>query len=46
MASSDAHAAATEIEAAIAGMLEPRGRIISHLEPESEGEVDEDWEAR
>lgn len=39
-----AHEDATEIEAAIALLLEPDGRVISHLEPRSTGETDEEWE--
>lgn len=42
----DAHRAATEIEGRIAGMLEPRGRVISHLEPQSEEQTVEAWEGR
>lgn len=42
----EAHRAATEIEGKIAGMLEPRGRVISHLEPRSAEDVEEIWEGR
>jgi len=43
---SEAHRAATEIEGRIAGLLKPRGRVISHLEPESAAGVEETWEGR
>jgi cation diffusion facilitator family transporter len=42
----EAHQAATEIEARIAGMLVPGGRVISHLEPHSGERVVEAWEGR
>lgn len=41
-----AHDLATEIEAAVAAMLHPDGRVISHLEPRSVGHHDEAWEGR
>ncbi len=40
----DAHAIATEVEQAIAALLAPHGRVITHLEPESAEETDEWWE--
>jgi cation diffusion facilitator family transporter len=39
-----AHAAATGIEASVAGMLHPDGRVISHLEPRSAEHDEESWE--
>jgi cation diffusion facilitator family transporter len=42
----EAHRAATEIERRIAATLEPRGRVISHLEPRSAEDVEETWEGR
>lgn len=42
----EAHHAATEIESKIAGILEPRARVISHLEPRSAEDVEESWEGR
>lgn len=41
-----AHEAATEIEAAIAAILHPDGRVISHLEPKSAEHHEERWEER
>jgi len=41
-----AHEAATEIEASIAGLLHPDGRVISHLEPKSAEHQEELWEGR
>ncbi|GAA5478578.1 cation diffusion facilitator family transporter [Haloferula helveola] len=41
-----AHEIATEIEARIAAMLEPDGRVITHLEPRSAEHHEEDWEVR
>ncbi len=41
-----AHESATEIEARIAALLEPDGRVITHLEPRSAEHREEDWEAR
>ncbi len=41
-----AHRAATEIEACVAEMLEPDGRVISHLEPKSAEHQEERWEGR
>lgn len=41
-----AHQAATEIEGKIAGILKPRARVISHLEPRSAEDVEETWEGR
>lgn len=41
-----AHVAATEIEASIAGLLFPNGRVISHLEPRSAEHHEERWEER
>ena len=42
----DAHAAATEIEASVAELLHPDGRVISHLEPKSAEHHEERWEER
>lgn len=42
----DAHETATGIEAGIAALLEPDGRVITHLEPRSAENREEDWEAR
>jgi len=42
----EAHAAATDIEAGVAGMLHPDGRVISHLEPRSAEDAVESWEGR
>ncbi|MCH7228432.1 cation diffusion facilitator family transporter [Haloferula sp. A504] len=42
----EAHEAATEIEAGIAALLEPEGRVITHLEPRSAEDREENWEAR
>lgn len=41
-----AHEAATEIEASVAALLHPDGRVISHLEPRSAEHRNESWEAR
>ncbi len=41
-----AHEEATEIESGIAALLEPEGRVITHLEPRSAEHSEEDWEAR
>lgn len=41
-----AHDIATEIESGIAALLEPEGRVITHLEPRSDEGREEDWEAR
>lgn len=41
-----AHETATEIEAGIAALLEPEGRVITHLEPRSAEHREEDWEVR
>ncbi len=41
-----AHEAATEIEASIAALLHPDGRVISHLEPKSAEHLEERWEER
>ena len=41
-----AHEAATEIEASVATLLHPDGRVISHLEPKSAEHHDERWEER
>ncbi|MGC4014746.1 MAG: cation diffusion facilitator family transporter [Luteolibacter sp.] len=41
-----AHDLATEVEAAVAALLHPDGRVISHLEPRSVGHHDEAWEGR
>jgi divalent metal cation (Fe/Co/Zn/Cd) transporter len=42
----EAHAAATQIEASVAAMLHPDGRVISHLEPKSAENEEEEWEVR
>ncbi len=39
-----AHEAATEIEASVARLLHPDGRVISHLEPRSGEHLEESWE--
>jgi cation diffusion facilitator family transporter len=39
-----AHDAATQIEASVAAMLHPDGRVISHLEPRSAEHEEEHWE--
>lgn len=41
-----AHDLSTEIEASVAALLHPDGRVISHLEPKSVGDHDEAWEGR
>jgi cation diffusion facilitator family transporter len=41
-----AHEAATEIEASVADLLRPDGRVISHLEPRSAEHHEERWEER
>lgn len=41
-----AHEAATEIEASVATLLHPDGRVISHLEPKSAEHHAERWEER
>lgn len=41
-----AHEAATEIEASVADLLKPDGRVISHLEPRSAEHQEEAWEER
>lgn len=41
-----AHEAATEIEASVATLLHPDGRVISHLEPKSVENHAESWEER
>jgi cation diffusion facilitator family transporter len=42
----EAHISATEIEASVATMLHPDGRVISHLEPRSAENDVEEWEGR
>lgn len=42
----EAHEAATEIEASVAALLHPDGRVISHLEPKSAEDLNESWEGR
>jgi cation diffusion facilitator family transporter len=42
----EAHHAATEIEASVAELLHPDGRVISHLEPKSAEHDEERWEER
>lgn len=41
-----AHEIATEVEASVAELLHPDGRVISHLEPKSAEHHDERWEER
>lgn len=41
-----AHDAATEVEASVAALLHPDGRVISHLEPKSAEHAEEVWEER
>lgn len=41
-----AHEDATEIEASVAALLSPDGRVISHLEPKSAEHLEERWEER
>jgi cation diffusion facilitator family transporter len=41
-----AHEDATEIEASVAALLHPDGRVISHLEPKSAEHQEERWEER
>lgn len=41
-----AHEAATAIEASVARLLHPHGRVISHLEPKSAEHHEESWEER
>jgi len=42
----DAHVSATAIEASVAKLLHPDGRVISHLEPKSAEHDVEAWEGR
>ena len=42
----EAHEAATQIEASVAELLHPDGRVISHLEPKSAEHHEERWEER
>ncbi len=42
----EAHDSATEIEASVADLLRPDGRVISHLEPKSAEHHEERWEER
>lgn len=42
----EAHEDATEIEASVAALLHPDGRVISHLEPKSAEHQEERWEVR
>ena len=42
----EAHDSATEIEASIADLLRPDGRVISHMEPKSAEHHEERWEER
>ncbi len=41
-----AHDVATEVEASVAALLHPDGRVISHLEPKSAEHEEERWEER
>ena len=40
----EAHGRATEIEAAVAAVIAPEGRVITHLEPRSDEQRIEPWE--
>jgi cation diffusion facilitator family transporter len=40
----EAHGRATEVEAAVAVIIAPQGRVITHLEPRSEEQRIEPWE--
>ncbi len=40
----EAHGRATEVEAAVAAIIAPQGRVITHLEPRSEEQRIEPWE--
>jgi len=40
----EAHDRATEIEAAVAEIVAPHGRVITHLEPRSKEQLNEPWE--
>lgn len=42
----EAHDAATAVEASVAKLLHPDGRVISHLEPKSAEHEEESWEGR
>ncbi|MEO7100221.1 MAG: cation diffusion facilitator family transporter [Luteolibacter sp.] len=42
----EAHDAATQVEASVAALFQPVGRVISHLEPKSAEHHDELWEER
>jgi cation diffusion facilitator family transporter len=42
----DAHQVATQIEACVASLLSPDGRVISHLEPKSCEHDEQHWEER
>jgi cation diffusion facilitator family transporter len=42
----EAHDSATAVEASIADLFQPSGRVISHLEPRSAEHHDERWEER
>ncbi len=42
----EAHEMATRIEASVASLLHPDGRVISHLEPKSAEHLEERWEER
>jgi divalent metal cation (Fe/Co/Zn/Cd) transporter len=42
----DAHDVATQVEASVAALLHPDGRVISHLEPRSAEHDEEHWEER
>lgn len=42
----EAHDLATGIEASVAELLHPDGRVISHLEPKSSEHAEEQWEER
>lgn len=44
MSISEAHDRATEIEAAVAAVIAPEGRVITHLEPRSEEQRVQPWE--
>jgi cation diffusion facilitator family transporter len=44
MSVGEAHDRATEIEAAVAEIVAPHGRVITHLEPRSKERLNEPWE--
>jgi cation diffusion facilitator family transporter len=42
----EAHEVATQVEAKVAALFQPDGRVISHLEPKSAEHLEERWEKR